>query len=208
MSDENKTATPEGSVTETSGSVEGQLVSEKPDSLDLSNYVPRTTYEKAIREKKNAMETLKVKERTDLENKEQYKELYDMKQKEAEDLQVKLDKQSQLITEAKKVGTLKSELQKLGMDQRFINESIKLVDLSKIIVDEETSTITGADLCAKLLSEKFPPLFQTKSPGVSHQAPVGMGKPLDLDTWKQLPYDEKIKREPELYQNLGITRRK
>ena len=215
MSTEEKIIAPVGDVTEASGSVKDQEVITNTTETKDENQYSAEFVNKVLKEKRNVVEANKALKgeidsfkKQDLVKKENYKELLDMQKKEADELRIKYEDQKSLIVNTKKVDALRTELVKLGMDEKFLNKAVKLVELESIIIDDDTNVITGADLLAKNLSEEFPPLFQRKAVGVSHEAPVGNMTTLTVDVWKKLPKEERDKREPELYQTLGITRTK
>lgn len=218
MSEEKKTVTPEGNVTETSGSVEGKdqdkakqdtTPETKEDvSIDPSKYVSRSTYEKAVKELKNFREALRNKEKEDLEKQEKYKELYEIEKKRSEERDQELAQLKELTTTSKKLGALRDELEKLGCNKQYLDKAIKFADMNKIIVDDETGVITGADLQAKLVSEDVPPFFQPSKVGVSHQAPAGLAKPISIEDWQKLSYEDRQKLKKEVYEQHGIQLRK
>lgn len=210
---ENQVIEPVVNAAGTSGSVNNATtnvttpVTPTPDNTYSKEFV-----EKVLKEKKNSVEALRAAEeklskheKEKLVSQENYKELLTVSEKKTVELQDKLNSQTNLITNAKKLGALKSELQKLGMDPKYIADTAKLVDLEQVIVDEDNGVITGADLQAKRLADKFPPLFKTNNVGVSHQAPVGIGGELTLESWKKLPEKEQKDRYPELRQNLMVS---
>lgn len=183
---------------------------------------PEDFTEKVLKEKKNVVEVNKGlkdeleklreeisrRDKEKLAEKDNFKELLAMTEKEKTEIKQQLNTLKSALTEAKKVSALKSEFTKLGLNQQYTEQALKLADKGKVIVDDDTSIVTGADLCAKLVFESVPVFFQTPKPGVSHAAPEGLAKPIDLEIWKKLSPDEKKKREPELYESLGIKRKK
>lgn len=176
--------------------------------------------DKILKEKKNAMErmrsleqeleTQKIKVAEYEENKlleeKKYQEYAERYKKEAETYKEKFEKTQKTIVDSMKLGAFQNEAIKLGMDSKYIQEATKLIDLNKIHYDNDTRVVIGAEDEAKALLERFPPLFGGRTPGVSHDAPVGKMATLTLDEWKKLPYEERKKREGDLFDTLGIKR--
>jgi hypothetical protein len=178
--------------------------------------------DKILKEKKNAMEKLRMLEQENLtfkaklseyeENKlveeKKFVEIAEKRKQEADQWKAKYDESQRFITESIKTGAVKNELIKLGIDPKYSNEAIRLIDLGKIHYDNETKTVVGAEDEAKILYEKFPPLFGTQGARASHDAPASKTAQLTLEEWKKLPYEERKKREGDLYTSLGITRKR
>ncbi len=130
-----------------------------------------------------------------------FKKLFEMKSKELEDLQGRLNESKTRELDSKKASVLKSELEKLGLDSKYADKATRLADLKQIKIDNETGVIYGADMVAKTLSEEWPALFGTATETVKQNAPAHP-KPtgaLTLEEWQKLPYDERRKREGELF---------
>lgn len=206
-----------GDVTNTDGTQNAN------QNADNDNASGNPLVDKILKEKKNAMErlrTLEVENQTykqklteheesKLVEEKKFVEIAEKRKQEADQWKQKYDESQKFITESIKQGAIKQELIKLGIDPKYSNEAIKLIDLGKVHFDSETKTVIGAEDEAKILAEKFPPLFGGTGARASHEAP-GTGKPaqLTLEEWKKLPYDERKKRESELYSTLGIQRKR
>lgn len=176
--------------------------------------------DKILKEKKNAMERVRTLEQ-ELENykstmskieedklleQKKFQEIAEKRKQEADQWKTKFDESQKMIVDSIKTGAIKTELLKLGIDPKYSGDAIKLIDLNKIHYDNETRVVIGAEDEAKVLLEKFPPLFGTKPPGVSHAAPSGNSVNITLEDWKKLPYEERKKRENDLYNSMGIKR--
>jgi len=151
---------------------------------------------------------LKDEEEKKLLEKEDFKKWGEKKEIEANEWKQKYEDSQTTIEKSIKKGAVKNELVKLGIDQKYINDTIKLVNIDNIQYDNDSKTVVGAEDEAKALAEKFPPLFGTNKAGVNHDAPQGDSfRPITLEEWKKLPYEEAKKRKPDLYKNLGINTR-
>jgi len=161
-------------------------------------------------EEENAIIKAKLKEKEELEliNQKKYQEVAEIKKKEADEWKQKYEQTEQRIVTATKASAVKAELLKMGLNPQYAAEMIKLADLNSLHYDDESRVVTGTEEVAKSLYEKFPPLFGKGKPGVSHDAPQGGGGRLTMQEWKALPREEQLKREPELYATLGISRTK
>jgi hypothetical protein len=177
--------------------------------------------QKILKEKKNAMdklrdiaqenEILKAKlselEEQELLKNKQFEQLADTRKKEAEEWRNKYTESQNLIKDSVKKASIKSELNKLGIEEKYISDTMKLIDLNEVVYDEETRVVSGAEQVALRIKDKFPPLFGQKNVGVSHDAPSNgnLGR-ITLEEWKKLPVKEQRERLPELYANLGVKR--
>lgn len=146
---------------------------------------------------------LKIKLDAELAAKEEWKTLAEQRLKETEEWKGKYLEKEKIEQNALKIGELKKELNKLGMDMKFMDAATKLIDLKNITIDQESGVVLGAESAAKALRETMSPLFQVAGPNVSHAAPQEV-KAITLEEWRQLTPEEKIKREGELFKNLGI----
>lgn len=167
--------------------------------------------EKILKEKKNAMERVreletKLKEESDakLIEKENWKTLAEMKDKEAKEWQEKYTSAQRLIEDSAKISEIRTELSKLGLNQGYMDVAMKLADTTSVVFDKENKIVTGAENVARMIREKVPVFFQKTNPGVDHSAPAGSPGKLTIEDFKKLPLDEKRKREKELYENMGI----
>lgn len=139
--------------------------------------------EKVLKEKKNAVERLRE---VELENKklkeeklftqQQFKELAEMRAREAEEWKGKYENQNEIIKSGTINSTLRNELMKLGLDtsnQANIDLALKSIDKSIVQVDSETGTVLGAAEAAKKFHLEYSHLgfFSKKSLGVNHSAP-------------------------------------
>jgi len=95
------------------------------------------------------------------------------------------------------------ELKKLGINEDYLEKASSLADLTKIKIDTETDAVYGADTLAKTVNEDWPALFgKGDNSNVTHSSPDRMTKGSDtltMEQWRALPYDERVKREGELY---------
>jgi hypothetical protein len=167
---------------------------------------------KLMTEKKNWAEKaktlemeLKQKNEQKMLEEKRFEELAAQREKELKEWQEKHLTLQSKIKETHKTSELKKELLKLGIDTKYLDDTIKLADISKITYDDETGIITGAEHIAKSLQEKFSPLFGVKT-NANHQAPSATHTPLSLDDFKKLSPEDKKKFSGDIYAQLGIPR--
>lgn len=167
--------------------------------------------QKALKEKKNAMEALRRLEEENkqlkeakLKEKEDYKNLYETKDKELEELKQKYTEKEEVIRKGVKLSSIKKELTKIGINPDYMDKAIKFVDLDSVEYDSDSGICTGADRQAKSVFESLPVFFGQAKVGVNQSAPVGGSEPLTLETWKKLPAKEQKERYQELKKNLGV----
>jgi len=170
---------------------------------------------KVLHEKKSAMERLqklesenKLYRENELKRQDNYKLLVEEKDKELTDLRERMKSREDLIVKATKTSAIKKELTNLGCDAKYLDKATQFVNLENINYDESTGVVTGQLEAAKAVQEELPPFFGSMNVGVNQNAPAGHPTPLTIEAWKQLPHEERKKRQGELYQNLNITRRK
>ena len=165
--------------------------------------------EKALKEKNNwkkraedAEVKYKLLEDERLKEKEDFKKLYENKLAELQVIKKDKEESDKKIQEGLKIGALKNELSKLGMDMKYMDIAMKAVDLNTLKVEDDV--VLGVESAAKSLKEKAAPLFVSAGPNVSHAAPASPLQPLTLEEWEKLPIDQQVKREPELLATLGF----
>jgi hypothetical protein len=86
-----------------------------------------------------------------LMDQQEYSKLVELKQKETDEWKSKFDLQQKHIEDAQKLGAFRKELVKLGIGAEYMDNVTKFVDVNSITYDQETGTITGADLAAKTI---------------------------------------------------------
>ena len=167
--------------------------------------------EKVLKERNNyktrALEAeakLKAQAEKSLIENEEFKTLAENKQKELEAARAELNKTNKIIETAKKTSALTNELSKLGCNESYVGQAIKLANLEDIKIDSEFNTTVGADAVAQSIKEAVPVLFGS-SERVLNSAPEGTNEKLTLEAFKKLSREDKIKRRAELEANLGIT---
>ena len=200
-------------ATETSGAVSDEQPKAEPTVIEKKQ--DNDAFHKLLKEKKNAMariqelETqIKERERTDLVKKEEWKTLAEQREKEIQEITDRLNTREQEIAKSIKMGEVRKELIKLGAENQYIDQAMRLIDFETVSYDTETGTVSGADSAAMVVKETLPPLFGSSGARADHSAPAGVGKPLTLEEWKQLPYEEQQKRKAELFEGMGIKTRR
>lgn len=184
MSDDQKATS--GAATDSSGSgnqpsetvpeVIGKLKKEKENLAKLVNQMRGE-----LDSIKKGAEESQVKE---LQSKEEYKRLYEMERKKAEELSLNVKGLQSKITEGTINSNLRSELLKLGCEPQHIDTALTLADRKMVVIDPDTGTIVGADDCAKAFYDKFNALgfFKKASGGINHNAPKHNKAQTDLAT--------------------------
>jgi hypothetical protein len=182
--------------------------------------VPRETYEKLMAEKKNWAEKAKAVE-TELETiktaqlkeKEDYKAMYEMSQKKAQEYEVKLKEREEAENRAIKLTKVKQEWSKLGLkDSEPADALLQIVNLDAVKYDPELKVVLGAEEEAKRIFEKFQPMFKTGSPKPNHDAPQGIPATVSMESYSKaikdgsfakLSKDEQRKYISKLYEAGG-----
>lgn len=158
----------------------GAQVTDSSGSGDNEQNYSKEFVEKLLKEKKNYAESAKAlrEERQkladeieglktqDLQKQNQYKELYENAIKKQQELSAQLKNQTDTITSSKKKEELTKHLFKLGLDDKYLDDALKLSDLNSIQVDPETFVVVGADDLAKSLKEKYKDVGFFKKPGL------------------------------------------
>jgi hypothetical protein len=176
----------------------------EPDPADntQNNKVAYETYKKVLDEKKSMqkrLEDLDKKAKADaeaqLKEKEQYRELYEAKQKELEDLSGKLSAKEKETQDYRKMGAfLKSVAGEIP--QQYWG----LIDLDKIAVDDSGKIDDNSvKKCVKDFEKAYPHVIERKSGNkMPNNAANGGGGALSYEEWVKLPYDEKRKRQKDV----------
>lgn len=126
-----------------------------------------------------------------LVQKEEYKTLYEQEKEKTTKLGTELSQNKTQMADARKKSEVKSHLRKLGLNPVHEKAAFRLMDISKVVVDDETGVIVGAEDTAKAFHDEFKALgfFGKTGPGVSHNAPdnnsSGEGKLKALKTQKE-----------------------
>ena len=168
--------------------------------------------QKLLNEKKNWQSRAKTAEEELAKVKEEkmkadnnWKAIAEEKEKEAIAWKEKHIKQESFIKNQVKETAVRKELTKLGIDSKFMDKTVKLVDLDSINYDEETGVVVGADIQAKKLHEEFTPLFGKKNEKVDHGAPNGTPEKLTIEEYRKLPLKDRKEKKIELAKALGHT---
>lgn len=138
---------------------------------------------------------------------QKYQEVAELKEREASDWKSKYEHTQKVITDSVKTNSIKKELHKLGMSASYMDHAIKMIDLGSVKIDPDTNTVYGHESAANQIKEMFPPLFGVTMASVDHSAPNVEHKNIDIDAWKNMSHDDKIKYEEQLYKSLGILRK-
>ena len=156
----------------------------KNKELETDNF----KYRDQLREFKTKLELealdKKKIEETRLREANDYKSLADKYKQEAEEHAEKLKTFAEREKEVKKNTALLTELSKFGFDPQHATEAFKLIDRTRILIDEETNRVFGADEVAKEAATKFQgyPWFNKKQIGVNHAGSTNNKPTLDVKT--------------------------
>jgi hypothetical protein len=170
--------------------------------------------DKVLNEKKNAMTKLRQLEEenkklkdAEYERTQNYKKKAEETEKELLTLKEEIKKRDDMIKKTAKENSVKKELTRLGIDQKYLDGATRLINFQNIQMDEETGVVTGADSEAKYIFEQFTPLFKKSGPGVNQDAPSTDGKTLTVEDYKKMSPEEKQKHKKAFYASQGITLR-
>lgn len=163
--------------------------------------------EEADRKERELLEfkkQIEEKSRLELEGKNDFKGLYQKTVKELEDMRETARIQKEKAIEEKKYQMLSNKLRELGVKERYQERVLKLANIKAVGVDESSGLFYGQELEAERVKSEFPDLFGEKKelPGgakIEKKDTLTGGK-LTLEEWKKLPYDERKKREQELFE--------
>lgn len=186
---------------------------------DKGDIVSREAYEKAIKEKKNAMlgieeaklkiaayeAKLKEAEENNLKIKEDWKTLAETREAELITLRQKLDSVNTETVTNYKLTAVKKEFEKMGADSKTLDFLIKNVNVAALKYDEDHKVVLGAEEEAKRIKEYIPQVFGKSQAGASHGAPELEAKNLTLESFKSMSLADKKKNMAELYKSQGIT---
>lgn len=170
-----------GATDSTSGAVENNEQEEAKVSgateveSEENNAYKRLLKEKKIEaEKRKSLEAeLKALKEKEMLEKENYKELLKHREEELNQLKTKAQEYELARKRASVNSSLRDELIKLGVDAKHMDTALKLIDRDKVMVDEDTGVVIGADMAAKTFYQKNADLgfFKKGTPGVNHNAP-------------------------------------
>lgn len=158
---------------------------------------------------------LKEKEEAELKSNQRYKELADLKEAQANELQKKLDELNGKVLEKEKEikttqkrGAIKKELMANGVDEASMDVVMKLVDLEEVKFDEDAQAFYGVDGAVKKLKEALPALFGTKKEIPGGDLPNGTSEKLSAENFSNLSLKEMKEKQFELMKSHGVQLRK
>jgi hypothetical protein len=161
------------------GSASG-AADDKGNANSTSGEGANSAFEKVLKEKKNAMERIKqletekkARDEQDLLAKENYKELLKSRDDElAKERSLRLEFEKKEKTRRVQ-SALVNELDKLGLDPAHRDKALRLANMERLQVDEETGVVVGAVELAKSFYQENSSLgfFKKTQPGANHNAP-------------------------------------
>lgn len=195
----------EGDVTSSSGATANPSGTEQTQEKPTSQSVSYETHQRLLGEKKKLAEKLAQLETTaaaqrtkELQEKEQYKTLYEEAKAQAEARQKALDEKQSMITNGMKLGEF---LKALPNGARLEDQYFGLIPLDEIAIDETTGRPDPNSL--KIVVDKFKTTFAkvidqptgARLPGQAAQ----QGGTLSYEEWRKLPAKEMQKRFKEVF---------
>jgi len=162
--------------------------------------------EKALREKKNAMEKLREMEaqmkklnEDKLSHSQEWKQLAELREKELSETKQALHEKEKKIAEASVNGAIRNELLKFGMNTQLVDYALRIIDKAGVQLDPETGVVIGAGDVVRDFHKTFAgqSFFATPKATASHGAPE-MNPPLTgEDAFKAELKKAKTQRELE-----------
>lgn len=136
-----------------------------------------------------------------LAEKEQYKTLWEQEKTRRTELEQFVQKTKAEKVESTKRDAVKKHLFDLGLRPEKEDVVFRLMDLSNVMVDDETLAVIGAEEAAKALYEKHNDLgiFKHASPKVSHQAAPSRQVGLETEKPKISSKEELIAQLKQLH---------
>lgn len=157
--------------------------------------VAYSTYQKTLHQAKKARtENEELRQRLDsyeqekLEAQKKYEDLYRKEREQREKTEGKYSELSKKIEDQTKRSAMQSHLAKLGIDPKYSDKALNLVDLSDLHIDDMNNEVVGAEAAAQRFREEYDVFFKARKPGVSHGAPdsAGVDKPVEQMTKEEL----------------------
>lgn len=193
-----------GSTNQASGNdSQANLNSSDSSSDGASGSVAYETHRKLLNEKKKrdeelaqaremiAKHELDAKERieADLKQKEDYKKLLELREKELNEMKAESEKFKLRITEAKKLDAFLKAVNGVVPD-RYWN----MIDTDQIVIDLSTGQVDSISVAkaAETFRVTYPEIVQVKggTTGMPQNAPAGGSASITYEEWKNLPAAE------------------
>lgn len=178
MSKEQSTS---GDASATSGADNGTATASSGAQSYPAEFVEKLKKEKENLAKANLatkqeLDALKASQQTreqqELEQKQEFKKLYEAEKARAESVSKDLAGMQERIKQATINTSIRNELVKRGLDEAHVETALKLVDRSAVAVDPSTNAVVGADEVAKKFHEAHATLgfFKKGGASVNHSA--------------------------------------
>ncbi len=136
---------------------------------------------------------LQDREKQELEEKQEFKKLYEAEKARAETVSKDLAGMQERIKQATINTQIRNELVKRGLDEAHVETALKLVDRSAVAIDPATQSVVGADEVAKKFHEAHAGLgfFKKSSAGTNQSATLNItsGAP----DYSKLSQEQKLK---------------
>jgi hypothetical protein len=160
-------------------------MSEENQTAEQKAQYDKEFVEKLLTEKKNAMkglEEVKTKlaayesqmkeiEEQRLKEKEDFKTIAQMKEKEAIEYKTKLVAMETKIQQSAKLGAIKKEFEKMGLrDPKSVDVLLGLVKTDQLQFDEANQVVIGAEDEARRIKESIPQVFAANASKMNHDA--------------------------------------
>lgn len=182
----------------------------KPDDLEKKLQAERDQAKKAQEDAEKARKELEEvrkaqeeAEKKKLEDKNDFKGLYQKAVTELEETRKKQLEQQTKLQEEKKGNALLKHLQSIGIKEEYKDKALRLANIKAVGVDETNGMIYGHEAESERVKKEFPDLFGEKSTLPPSNKVEKNDKPpggkLTIEDWKKLPYDKRREREQELF---------
>lgn len=183
------------------GADAGSSGTEETQEQTTEQKVAYETYKKVLDEKKSFQKRLdeferKAKEQAEaqLREKEQYRELYEAKEKEFQEIAERLKVKEEETQNYQKMGAFLKNVTG-DIPQQYWG----LIELGKIVIDETGKVDeTSVKKAVKDFERLYPEVIKRAKSTMPNDAATGAKGSLSYDEWLKLPYDEKRKRQKDV----------
>lgn len=148
---------------------------------------------KSFDSEKKSIEEKRLKEAND------WKSLAENYKTEAEKTKDALNSYIEKEKEGRKNTAILSELSRLGFDPTYTQEAFKLLDKSKVMIDDDTTRVYGADEVAKEFASKYQnfPWFKKAANTANHNGSTNGRPNFDIKTMSRAELKEHFRKKLE-----------
>ena len=195
MNTDNNAGSADSKTVASSASNSNQSVTEKTSSekfVTVEALLDEKNRRKSLEEKLKAYEEAeKTRKVRDLEEEKNYREILTLKEQEIDSYKQKMSQYKAAVEDGHKLSKVKNELSKFGLDGKYEDVALKLVDRNRLKWDDEMGTVVGAELEAKAIYEKLKDtgIFKKSSGPINQSAPSTINA---NKSFSQLSKNEKL----------------